>query len=176
MRSQESIDDASVRSLAPDAETQRNEQQIADHKKQLQALRRAVKDLDARILSELTGVDRDDWKTETMRLDIARRQIGKSISQDEFDRYAELIRKRDELARVRPAELEKALCVKEHGRECPATHVLVRGNAHAAGAGRTRIPDGTLATGARGFSAGGRPAIDRSPPRWPAGSPAPKIR
>src|SRR5579863_2298754 len=40
----------------------------------------------------------------------------------------------EELGKARPAGLEKALCVKEHGRECPPTHVLVRGNAHATAA------------------------------------------
>ena len=66
-----------------------------------------------------------------MRVDIARRQIGHSLSQQEFERYVELTAQREELAKFRPAGLEKALCVKEHGRECPPTHVLVRGNAHA---------------------------------------------
>ena len=131
VRSQESIDEASVCTLASAEEVHRNEQQIASYKQQLKDVQDALSGLDERILAKLTGVAKDDWKTEAMRVDIARREIGKAISQEEFDRYAELFARREELAKARPAGLEKALCVKEHGRECPPTHVLVRGNAHA---------------------------------------------
>ena len=134
VRSQASVDDASVCTLARDEDIQRNKQQIANHKQQLKEVGDGLVSLDERILAGLVGVERDDWKTDAMRVEIARRQIGKVISQEEFDRYAELTAKRDELAKARPAGLEKALCVKEHGRECPPTHVLVRGNAHASGA------------------------------------------
>ncbi|HEX3726503.1 MAG TPA: PSD1 and planctomycete cytochrome C domain-containing protein [Pirellulales bacterium] len=134
VRSQESIDDASVCSLASREEIRRNQQQIASHKHQTKEVRDALRALNERIVAALVGVEKDDWKTEAMRVEIARRQIGKALSQQEFARYAELMVRYDELAKSRPDGLEKALCVKEHGRECPPTHVLVRGNAHAAAA------------------------------------------
>jgi hypothetical protein len=134
VRSQESIEDASVRTLASAEEIHRNEQQIASYTQQQKEVQEALSGLDERILAKLTGVAKDDWKTEAMRVDIARREIGKAISQQEFDRYAELFARREELAKARPVGLEKALCVKEHGRECPPTYVLVRGNAHATAA------------------------------------------
>jgi len=132
VRSQESIEDASVGPLATVDETRHNEQLIAQHKARVEENRKAIEVFDQRIKAGLVGVENDDWKTEAMRVDIARQQIGKAITQEEFDQYAELAARRDELAKVRPAGLEKALCVKEHGRDCPATHVLIRGNAHAA--------------------------------------------
>lgn len=134
VRSQESIEDASVCTLGSEEEIQRNKKQIVEHQRQLKEAQQALEKLDQQILAGLEGVERDDWKTEAMRVEIARHQIDKSISPAEFERYAELTAQRDALKESRPAGLEKALCVKEHGRECPPTHVLVRGNAHAAGA------------------------------------------
>ena len=107
VRSQESIDDASVCTLASAEEVHRNEQQIAGYKQQLKELQEALTALDERILAKLTGVAKDDWKTEAMRVDIARREIGKAISQEEFDRYTELFARREELAKSRPAGLRK---------------------------------------------------------------------
>ncbi|MBL9125304.1 MAG: DUF1553 domain-containing protein, partial [Planctomycetaceae bacterium] len=132
-RSQESIDEASVRTFSSAEETRRNEEQIAAHKQQVKEVREALRELDKRVVAALVGVEKDDWKSESMRVEIARRQIGKALTPEEFSRYAELTARRDELANHRPAGLDKALCVKEHGRESPPTHVLVRGNAHAPG-------------------------------------------
>jgi mono/diheme cytochrome c family protein len=134
VRSQETIEDASVRTIGSEEEIRRNEEQIAEHKKQSREVREALKLLDERIFAALVGVEKDDWKTEAMRVEIARRHIGGVLAQDEFDRYEKLTAERDQLAKSRPAGLEKALCVKEHGRECPPTHILIRGNAHAAAA------------------------------------------
>jgi hypothetical protein len=133
VRSQESIEDASVCTLGSEEESRRYKEQIASHKQQSEEVREALKSLDQRIAAGLIGVDRDDWKTDELRVEIARRQVGKSVSQEEFDHYAELTARRDELSKFRPPGLEKALCVKEHGRQSPPTHVLVRGNAHATG-------------------------------------------
>lgn len=134
VRSDQSVEDASVCVLGDPEQARKNKEQIAAHRQQTKEVREALEGLDQRILAALVGVDRDDWKTAAMRVEIARRQIGKALSQQEFDRYAELTAKRDTLAKTRPPGLDKALCVKEHGRQAPPTHVLVRGNAHAAAA------------------------------------------
>ncbi|MBX9790460.1 MAG: PSD1 and planctomycete cytochrome C domain-containing protein [Pirellulales bacterium] len=131
VRSQESIEDASVGTLTSAEDARRNDEQITSHKHEQQEVHDALESLNQRIAAALVGVDKDDWQTEAMRVEIARRQIGNTLSQQEFERYVELIAEREELAKFRPAVLDKALCVKEHGRECPPTHVLVRGNAHA---------------------------------------------
>lgn len=131
VRSQESIEEASIGPLATVDETRRNEQAIASHKQQLDDVRKAIGSLEERIVAALEGVDVDDWKTEAMRVEIARKQVGSAITQQEFEQYAELTAKRDDLAKFRPAGFEKVLCVKEHGREAPPTHVLIRGNAHS---------------------------------------------
>lgn len=131
VRSQESIEEASIGPLATVDETRRNEQAIASHKQQLEDVRKGIDSFEQRIASVLMGVDVDDWKTESMRVEIARKQIGAAITQQEFDQYVELTAKRDDLSKFRPEGFEKVLCVKELGRECPPTYVLIRGNAHS---------------------------------------------
>ncbi len=133
VRSRESIEDASVCTLGSEEEARRNMERIAWHERESKEVRDALETLERRIVASLMGVDVDDWKTEALRVEIARRHVGKSVSQDEFERYVELAARRDELRKFRPPGIEQALCVKEHGRQCPPTHVLVRGNAHVTG-------------------------------------------
>ncbi len=162
-RSPESIEDASVRAIGNEEEVRRNEEQIAAHKQQTREVRQELRKLNEQIFAALVGVEKDDWKTDAMRVEIAKRHIGGALSQEEFDRYAELTAKRDELANFRPSGLDKALCVKEHGRECPPTHVLIRGNAHAAAAEVTpgfpsvlSPPEPNIVLPAEGVSSTGR--------------------
>ncbi|MEX0676089.1 MAG: DUF1549 and DUF1553 domain-containing protein [Pirellulales bacterium] len=133
VRSIESVEDASVRTLGDEEEARRHRQLIERHKQETNEVRKALDELDERITRDLAGVEKDDWKTEAARIEIARKRAGTILTQEEFDRYARLTAKRDELRLFRPPGIEQALCVKEHGRECPPTHVLVRGNAHATG-------------------------------------------
>ena len=89
VRSQENIEDASIGTLASEEDIRRNEQEIVSHKQQSNDVQKSLRDLDERIVAGLEGVEKDDWKTEAMRVDIARRQIGESITQEDFEYYAE---------------------------------------------------------------------------------------
>ena len=133
VRAHETVVDASVRSLVDEEEKQRHERLVAQDERETKQVESALGKLDERIKKDLVGVENDDWKTEAARVEIAKSRIGKILSEEEFAQYLELTSKRDELRASRPPGLEQALCVKEHGRECPPTHVLMRGNAHAAG-------------------------------------------
>ena len=133
VRSHESVEDASVRTLGSEQEARRHKQLVERHKRDTKEVRKALGELDGRITKDLTGVENDDWKTEATRVEIARHRVGTILTQADFDRYVQLTARRDELRRFRPPGIEQALCVKEHGRDCPPTHVLVRGNAHVTG-------------------------------------------
>jgi len=133
VRSPESVADASLRILAGEEEARNHKELIERHGRDTKEVAKALGEFDQRIMNDLTGVEKDEWKTKAARIDIAKSRVGTLLSQNDFDRYLELSHKRDELKRFRPPGIEQALCVKEHGRNCPPTHVLVRGNASVPG-------------------------------------------
>jgi len=128
-RSHESVLEASVRPIGSPEEVRLHQTAVEQHRRETRANHRALEEFDQRLREDLVGVEVDEWKTESARVAIARQRIGKLFTQDEFDRYAALTKRRDELRAFQPPGLEQALCVKEHGATCPPTHVLVRGNA-----------------------------------------------
>ena len=132
-RSHESVLEASVRTLGTADAVERYDRLVLEHRTASVENRKALGKLDRRIKANLVGVEIDDWKAEQARIEIARTRIGKLLEQEEFDRYVALTAERDKLRAFRPPGNEQALCVKEHGRTAPPTHVLARGNAHAPG-------------------------------------------
>lgn len=133
VRSHESVEDASIRTLGSEEEARRHKELVARHKRDTKQVSKALGELDKRITADLVGVERDEWKSEQARIEIARSRVGAILTQAECDRYVELTARRDQLRQFRPPGIEQALCVKEHGRDSPPTHVLVRGNAHVRG-------------------------------------------
>jgi hypothetical protein len=132
-RSHQSVIDASVRTVATDEERQTQQEQVAAHEQELRDTNEKISTIEKVIRRDLVGVEVDDFKTEEARIEIARKRVGGLITAAEFDRYVELTKKRDRLRRFKPPGLAQALCVTEHGRTAPPTHVLVRGNPHVRG-------------------------------------------
>jgi len=133
VRSQPSIMEASVRPIGTPDEVRRHREEMREYKQRVAENERELASFDKRLTADLQGVEYDEWKTESARLEIAEKRIGGLLTQDEFDRYVTLTNERDQLRRAQPPGLEQALCVKEFGHEAPPTHVLVRGNAHVKG-------------------------------------------
>ncbi|HUG70069.1 MAG TPA: PSD1 and planctomycete cytochrome C domain-containing protein [Pirellulaceae bacterium] len=132
-RSHESVLAASVRVLGTEDSVQHFEQLVREHKEATNENQKELGRLDRRIRADLVGVENDEWKAEQARIGIAKTRIGKILTPEEFERYVALTADRDQLRQFRPPGNEQALCVKEHGRTSPPTHVLIRGNAHVAG-------------------------------------------
>ncbi len=132
-RSHESVLEASVRPIDTLERRQIHSRAVEAHQRAVRENRSELGAFDRKVKPTLVGVERDEWKTESARLEIVARRIGSLLTQQEFDRYAQLTSDRDELRKFKPPGLDQALCVTEHGRTAPATHVLVRGNAHVPG-------------------------------------------
>ena len=132
-RSHESVLAASVRTLGTDDIVERFERLVREHKEATDENRKELGKLDVRIKADLVGVENDEWQAEQTRIEIAKTRIGKILTEDDFARYVALTTERDQLRQFRPPGDEQALCVKEHGRAAPPTHVLIRGNAHVPG-------------------------------------------
>ena len=71
--------------------------------------------------------------SESVRENILKKHVGSLFTEAEFEAYSSARKERDRLKRRPPRSAEQALCIKENGRDCPPTHVLLRGNPHSPG-------------------------------------------
>lgn len=125
---------ASVRSLAPPEEQQKHQKLVDEHKQKLADTDRKLKETKRLVWKDLTGIEKDEFKTEAARIEIVKKRVPNFLSRQEFEAYVALTKHRDELRKFKAPELAQALCIKEDGPKAPKTHVLMRGNAHVPGA------------------------------------------
>lgn len=117
---------SSPEQLALEAEQQAHRDKIAEFDRQITAFEESMK-------PHLKGGEIDDFKSESVRERVLRKHVGKFITQEQLKNYSQLRKQRQALREKPPRSIGMALVVKEHGKQAPPTHVLIRGNAHAEG-------------------------------------------
>lgn len=133
VRSDESVFQNSVRNVATPEEATKHAAEVARHDQRVEDLRNQLDAVENRIRENLVGGERDDFNADSVRLRIIRKYVGKHIEQDEFKKYEATRKEWNQLRNHPPRSAAQALAVKEHGREVPPTHVLIRGNPVAEG-------------------------------------------
>ena len=133
-RSHESVEDASIGPIAVNAEDlERNEarneldRELAEHDRKINHVNRRLQEL-------MTPPEKEDFQAVGVRVDIARKYIGKGLSAKLVSDYEEAVQRRQEILDTRPPEIAQALLVKEVGKKPRDTFILVRGNANVEGA------------------------------------------
>jgi hypothetical protein len=130
VRAHETVVDASLVPIAPEEEIQKQKAEIEAHRAKVKANADAIKSLEDKFLADLEPVEKEEWKTEYRRVPIAKKRVGKLLTQEEFDRYAALYQEKRRMERFRPTALDTALVVKELSKPRD-TFLLARGNPHA---------------------------------------------
>ncbi len=133
VRAPETVMAASVRMVGSAEDLEKYKTDVANWRKALAELDKTIGAIEAPILEQLKGGERDDFKYEQRRLGILKDHVPDLLSQDEFDEYAKLVSTRTELRQQEPPGLDQALCVKELGTQPEPTHLLIRGNANVPG-------------------------------------------
>ena len=132
-RSHESVMKASVRTIALEAERKEHEAAVEVHQNRMRRVLSDLKNIESKVKDDLVGVEKDEFKSESARIEIVGKRVPRLLTEEEFDRYKALTRERDQLRANRPPGAAQALCVTENGRTVEPTHVLVRGNPHILG-------------------------------------------
>lgn len=133
VRSDQSVYEASVRSIATPEEEARFAEQLATYNARVDELRQQLNEVEAKIRKQLEGGEKDDFKNDSVRLRIIRKYKGKHLSNAEFEVYAKKRKEWTDLRNHPPKSAAQALAVKEHGIDPPETHLLIRGNPIAEG-------------------------------------------
>ncbi len=165
-RADDTVAAASLRDVVLPEETSLYAKQAADYGQQLSDIREQVSLLEAKVLPQLVGGEKDDFQDASSRLDILRRGIGRLIDEPDFKDYERLKKKLAKLEANPPRAASRVLSIKEHGAEAPPAHVLIRGNPHVEGAevdpGFPSVlspPDPAIRPPAHGESSGRRRAL-----------------
>ena len=131
VRSAETVAAASLRSIASPEDEARYAKEIAEHRDKLKAVQDPITEIENLVRPDLTPVEKEEFQDLFKRDPIVKKRVPKVLTQDQYDKYANLREERRRLMRNPPRGLEMALCVSEVGREAPDTHVLMRGNPHS---------------------------------------------
>jgi len=123
----------SLRSIATDEQQQAQTEAIAAHKQLVEENDLGIAAVEESVRARLTPVEQEDFQDPSSRPAIIEKRIPELLRRKEFRKYKQLLAKRKELKQFQPPALDMALCVTEVGAQPRETHVLVRGNPHAAG-------------------------------------------
>ena len=133
VRSEESVENASLRSIATPDEIASQQAEVQAHEKRLADVRQQIESLEQLVYGDFQEVEKEEFQHQQHKLPLMKMRVPRLLSTEQFDRYRELKRQEDRMAKFRPAALARALCVSEIGPEPRETFVLVRGNAHVPG-------------------------------------------
>jgi hypothetical protein len=164
VRAEETVLDASVRKMG----TPTSKESQAAYDAQIADLQAKIEALESRVKPDFIPVEHQEFIYPRNRLALVQARVGKLITAQEFETYKSNVQRLADLKNHPPPGETQILCVKEAGAQKPATHVLIRGNAHVLGDEVTpgflsvlSPPEPEITTPASGDSWGGRLAFAR---------------
>ncbi|MEL7497996.1 MAG: PSD1 and planctomycete cytochrome C domain-containing protein [Planctomycetota bacterium] len=128
VRSDESVFDASVKTLSGDA----TEEQKQTYAANLRRVDQSIDKIVALVKPDFESVEHEDFQYEMNQLAIVKKRVGKQITQKQFNRFRSLHNERKKLIESPPGSI-RVLCVKERGAKADKSFVRIRGNPHVVG-------------------------------------------
>jgi hypothetical protein len=119
----------SLRFLGTDEERRKQQDKVAEHRRQLDDVDRQLGAIEKDVRPLLQGGERDDFRHEGNRLPLVRKRAAKDVA----DRYVALWNQKEQLKRAAPQAAAQALSVTEDGTTPRDTFVLLRGNPQSKG-------------------------------------------
>lgn len=133
-RSHESVEDNSIGPIAVSNEQQKRNAARKELDRELVQHDRKINHVNRRLQDLMTPPEKEDFRAVEVRVDIARKYIGKGLSKQLVTEYEKAVNRKKEIFNTRPPEVAQALIIKEIGKKPRDTFILVRGNANVEGA------------------------------------------
>ena len=134
VRSHPSVEDNSIGPIAVNAQDRDRNNARKALDRELGEQDRKINNVNRRLQQLMTPPEKEDFKAVEVRVDIARKYVGKGLSKKIVTDYTAAVQRRKEILDTRPPEVAQALIVKEVGKTPRETFILVRGNANVEGA------------------------------------------
>ena len=134
VRSHPSVEDNSIGPIAVNSQDRDRNAARKALDRELGEQDRKINNVNRRLHELMTPPEKEDFKAVEVRVDIARKYVGKGLSKKVVADYAAAVQRRKEILDTRPPEVAQALIIKEVGKTPRDTFILVRGNANVEGA------------------------------------------
>ncbi|MCB9951087.1 MAG: PSD1 domain-containing protein [Planctomycetaceae bacterium] len=168
IRGDDTVYQKSVRSIATPEELTAFAEEKTQYEARVAELRTQLDEVENQIREQLVGGEKDDFQADSVRLRIIKKYVGKYLSQEEFDAYAQRRKEWTDLRNQPPKSADQALCITESGPNAPPTFIQVRGNPNVQGdevqPGFPEVlgfEDPVITAAASGQSSGRRTALAR---------------
>jgi len=102
------------------------------HAQKLKLIEEEIEKIVALAKPDFEPVELEDFQYEMNQPAILKKRVGKQITQDQFNKFRQLLDKKKEAIENPPGSI-KVLCVKENGSTAAESFIRVRGNAHVTG-------------------------------------------
>jgi hypothetical protein len=129
VRSDESVHDASVKTILGDA----NVSETEAHKKRVAEVEKSISKIVELAKPGFESVEHEDFQYEMNKLAIMKKRVGEQITQAQFNSFRDLLKKSQNLIENPPGSM-KVLAVKEENDQAPKSFIRIRGNPHVKGA------------------------------------------
>ena len=123
----------SLRDISSDEQRQQQQAAIATHDKEVKEVNQQIAAIEKLVYNDFAAVEKENFRDERLKIQIVKKRIGKQITEDQFQQYADFKSRQEKLKRFKPPALDQALCITEIGNQPRQMHVLMRGSAHAPG-------------------------------------------
>ena len=125
VRSFPTVADASIGPIAVNADEEKQFELRRQLNRELNDLNKKIGNIERQLQGLLSAPEKEDFRAVEVRVDLARKYIGKGISKAKAETYAQAIARRKEIEENRPAEIDEALIIKEIGPKPRETFVLI---------------------------------------------------
>jgi len=131
VRGHDTVESASIGSIAVNADETMQADMRQQLDRELRDVDRIINNVNNRLQGLMTPPEKEDFRAIEVRLDIAKKYVGKGLSAKLVQDYEVAVKRRQVILDTRPAEIAKTLVIKEIGAQARETFVLIRGNANA---------------------------------------------
>lgn len=133
VRSHESVEDNSIGPIAINMDEEKRAELGKQLDREMVQHDRKINFVERKLQGLLTPPEKEDFKAVEVRIDLARKYIGKGISKQLVADYEQAVNRKKEIQDTRPEGIAQALIIKEIGKTPRDMFVLVRGNANVEG-------------------------------------------
>ena len=131
VRGHDTVESASIGAIAVNADASMQAEMRQQLDRELRDVDGKINNVNNRLQGLMSPPEKEDFRAVEVRVDIAKKYIGKGLSEKLVQDYETAVKRRKVILDTRPDEIAKTLVIKEIGPQARETFVLIRGNANA---------------------------------------------
>lgn len=133
VRGNDSVLSASVMEIDREADPRSYQDALTRYNNDTRDAKQKMERIEKLVWDDLQDVEKEDYQYDMNKLPILKKRVGTLLNDRQFNNFRNQFNRLKQLESRKPSGLGSALCVKEDVSSEKPTHILTRGNPHAAG-------------------------------------------